>query len=222
MPTLKIVPKTDVDLQKFSQTHIILIPIRSFSDGKSRLSTVLTRHQRSNLMRQCAQNVLTAARSTPAFVLTSDPEVSEFATQEGRGVISDQGLSLNDAIQQSVTKLAHLGIEHITIAHGDLPLATDITYLYKTNKVSIVPDRRGEGTNVISLPTKYGFTFSYGPGSFIRHLNEAKKLGYQTEISNNPTLMMDIDTPEDLRDLIALNGQTINNQGSATIYRKSE
>ena len=54
------------------------------------------------------------------------------------------------------------------------------------------------GTNVVSVPTGAGFTFSYGPGSFQRHGAEARRLGLALRVVREPSLAYDIDVPADL------------------------
>ena len=62
----------------------------------------------------------------------------------------------------------------------------------------VVPDRHGDGTNVLLVPTGAGFEFAYGPGSFAAHLAEAERLGLPVEVVHDDDLAWDIDTPEDL------------------------
>jgi 2-phospho-L-lactate guanylyltransferase len=64
--------------------------------------------------------------------------------------------------------------------------------------VTIVPDRAGNGTNVICVPSDAGFTFSYGPGSFTRHTQEALRLGLPLRVMRTPSLSHDVDLPSDL------------------------
>jgi 2-phospho-L-lactate/phosphoenolpyruvate guanylyltransferase len=61
-----------------------------------------------------------------------------------------------------------------------------------------VPDRRGDGTNVIALPTDMPFQFAYGAGSFQRHLRSAVAAGLSVRVRRDPLLAIDIDTPSDL------------------------
>ena len=70
-----------------------------------------------------------------------------------------------------------MGVEHVTVAHGDLPMATGIGALDPFDGVTLVPDRYSDGTNIIRVPVRSGFRFSYGPGSFQRHLAECGRLG---------------------------------------------
>ena len=48
-------------------------------------------------------------------------------------------------------------------------------------------------------PADSGFRFSYGPGSFERHVAEARRLGLPIRVVDDPTLAIDIDEPADLR-----------------------
>ncbi len=202
MPTLKIMSINGIDLQKLSASHVILIPIRSFSDAKSRLSAILDASKRTNLMLDCARKVIAACGDLPKLVLTSDPFVQSFAQNHGCHLIEDKGGGLNPAIQHAYNLLVAYGIEHVTIAHADLPLAQDLTKLRVKDQSTIVPDRRHDGTNVISLPATCDFHFLYGPNSFERHLQEAKRLGLEINLVEDPTLTIDIDTPDDLMELL--------------------
>ena len=67
-----------------------------------------------------------------------------------------------------------------------------------TGTVTLVPDRRRDGTNVAVVPTGAGFCFAYGAGSFERHRTEAARLGLPCQIVYDRRLALDIDLPEDL------------------------
>jgi 2-phospho-L-lactate guanylyltransferase len=70
--------------------------------------------------------------------------------------------------------------------------------LGEPNTVTLVPDRRRDGTNVAVVPTGAGFQFAYGAGSFERHRAEAARLGLACEIVYDRRLALDVDIPEDL------------------------
>jgi 2-phospho-L-lactate guanylyltransferase len=65
--------------------------------------------------------------------------------------------------------------------------------------VTLAPDRSLDGTNVAGVPTRAGFRFSYGPGSFARHRAEAERCGLAVHLVYDARLACDVDTPEDLR-----------------------
>jgi 2-phospho-L-lactate guanylyltransferase len=64
--------------------------------------------------------------------------------------------------------------------------------------VTLVPDRRLDGTNVLAVPTEVGFGFAYGPGSFTRHRAEAQACGLPARIVRDDRLAWDVDLPADL------------------------
>jgi 2-phospho-L-lactate guanylyltransferase len=84
------------------------------------------------------------------------------------------------------------------VAHADLPLATRLHWVAEFPGVTLVPDRRLDGTNVLAVPTEAGFTFAYGPGSFARHRAEAQACGLPARIVRDDRLAWDVDLPADL------------------------
>ncbi len=64
--------------------------------------------------------------------------------------------------------------------------------------VTLVPDRFGNGTNVIAVPADAAFRFSYGPGSFARHRAEVARIGLPLHVLDLPDLAWDVDEPADI------------------------
>jgi 2-phospho-L-lactate guanylyltransferase (CobY/MobA/RfbA family) len=71
----------------------------------------------------------------------------------------------------------------------------------RDGKVSIVPDRHRDGTNVLSFPASVDFTTAYGPGSFDNHVRIAETLGLTVEVIHDDSLELDLDTADDLGEL---------------------
>src|SRR4051794_5201616 len=69
----------------------VVVPIRSFALGKSRLGTALGATDRAALLQRMATGVVRAARGLPVLVVTSAPEVQDWAWELGLGVIEDPG-----------------------------------------------------------------------------------------------------------------------------------
>ena len=97
-----------------------------------------------------------------------------------------------------VGRLAAAGASEVLVAHGDLPLARGLAQLAGFDGVTLVPDRRDDGTNVIGLAPGCGFRFAYGAGSFARHRAEARRLGLAVRVVREPALAWDVDIPDDL------------------------
>jgi 2-phospho-L-lactate guanylyltransferase len=182
----------------------VLVPVKSFRRAKERLAPVLDGPARARLVRELAARVIAAASPLPVFVVCDDPEVAAFAETQRAGVLWTPGLGLSGAVMRGVELLAAGGTTVVTVAHGDLPLAADLSAAGHgaedggTTEVTLVPDRRLDGTNVATVPAGAGFTFAYGAGSFGRHRAEAERLGLACRIVHDLRLASDVDVPEDL------------------------
>jgi 2-phospho-L-lactate guanylyltransferase (CobY/MobA/RfbA family) len=89
------------------------------------------------------------------------------------------------------------GIDHVVVAHGDLPLASALADLARPGHVVIVPDRRRDGTNVLSRPTSLALRAQYGAGSFDRHVAAALASGAAVTVRRDARLSIDVDTIAD-------------------------
>ncbi|MEI7622297.1 MAG: 2-phospho-L-lactate guanylyltransferase [Actinomycetes bacterium] len=176
----------------------VLIPVKAFSDAKARLADALAPEERAALAQSMASAVVAAAAPLDVWVVCDDSEVAAWATRHGASVLWKPGRGLNGAVNEGVADLAHLDVDTVIVAHADLPHAEKLEWLAENDDVTLVPDRHGDGTNVIVIPAHSGFVFSYGPASFSRHKAEAKRLGLQIRIVLDERLAWDVDRPEDL------------------------
>jgi len=183
---------------KGRQSHAVLVPVKAFADAKARLSSVLAPDQRKALARWTAERVVGAAGKLPVYVACDDDEVAKWAVDRSAIVLWHPGAGLNGAVTRSVKQLAQEGVTHVVVAHGDLPLAHELGALITPGAITLVPDAHRDGTNVLALPTDLGYSFSYGAGSFQRHLELALAGGHRTIVRRDPQLARDIDTPHDL------------------------
>ncbi len=176
----------------------VVIPIRGFSGGKSRLGALGP--ERAWLVAEMASRVLAAARPMPVAVVTSAREVRAWAAASGVTVLEDPG-SLDLAALAGVAWARSLGLGRVVVAHADLPLARSLSGLARDADrplVAAVPCHRDDGTPVLSVPTDIAFRFGYGPGSFRRHAAEARRLGLGFRVVRDPDLAHDVDAAEDL------------------------
>jgi 2-phospho-L-lactate/phosphoenolpyruvate guanylyltransferase len=177
---------------------VVLVPVKAFADAKARLATVLSPAEREALARWPAERVIAAAGELPVFVACDDDGVAEWATAHGASVLWHPGVGLNAAVTRGVADLRARGVRHVVVAHGDLPRPGSLPSVAVEGAITLVPDSRRDGTNVIALPTHAPFDFSYGPGSFRRHLQQAVAAGLAVAVRRDPLLSLDIDTPADL------------------------
>lgn len=181
-------------------TAAVLIPVKSFTMAKVRLAGVLDDAQRAALARAMAERVVEAAAPLPVWCVCDDPAVRDWAVAHGAGVEWTPGLGLNGAVQEATTRRGDAGATRVVVAHGDLPFAAGLAELADADdqEVVLVPDRRGHGSNVVSVPTGAGFRFAYGEGSLERHLAEAARCGLTVRLVRAEHLGWDVDEPDDL------------------------
>jgi 2-phospho-L-lactate/phosphoenolpyruvate guanylyltransferase len=181
----------------------VVVPLRSFTDGKARLASRLDATQRAQLVRDMANRVVDAAGDRAVVVVSNAPEVVAWAADRGLDVAADPG-SLDAAATAGVSHLARLGCERAVVSHADLPFATTFDHVASDGAeptVALVPCHRNDGTPVISVPIGRPFVFSYGPGSFARHCEEARRLGLAVRVVHDEALAFDVDIAADLERL---------------------
>lgn len=188
----------DTPAAGFMGPTAVLVPVKAFSEAKLRLAPALSPSDRAVLARTMAEHVLRSARRLPAAVVCDDRGVADWARSLGVLVLWEPGRGLNGAVAAGVELLARAGAARVVVAAGDLPLADDLGTIAGDTGVTIVPDRRGEGTNVLSVPTDHHYGFSYGPGSFSRHLAEARRLELPVRVVTGTPFAWDVDLPADL------------------------
>ncbi len=176
----------------------VLVPVKAFGQAKLRLAGALSPARRAELAQVMAERVVRSAGDLPVAVVCDDREVAAWARRLNALVIWEPGRGLNGAVHEGVARLYHAGVERVAVAAGDLPLATDLSWVTRFSGVTIVPDRRHDGTNVLGVPAGSGFTFSYGPGSFARHLAEARRCTQAVRVVHDSQLAWDVDLPADL------------------------
>lgn len=180
-----------------SDDTVVLVPIRSFDDAKTRLAGRLDAGARRRLVQRMAARVVAAAGSMPVRVVSDDPEVTAWATVHGATPLAVGVNGLNAAVTAAVEAVTSAGAGRVIVAHADLPFARDL-HRVSGHGIAIAPDRARDGSNVVNVPTGVGFRFAYGPGSFERHCDEAMRLGLPFTIVDASDLAWDVDDPADL------------------------
>jgi 2-phospho-L-lactate guanylyltransferase len=188
----------------------VVIPVRSFTHGKSRLLGALGAEEHEAFVRGLADRAADAASRHPTLVVTSAPEVRAWALARDLLVIADPG-SLDRAADAGRAWAAEQGLDRVIVLHADLP---DIVTLDSVSGdgaaevAVIVPCHRADGSPVVSLPVRAvpgrrPFDFAYGPGSFTRHCEAAARAGLEVRVVVDDAMGFDIDGPDDLAIVLA-------------------
>lgn len=190
---------------------IAILPVKSFGAAKQRLAPDLGAGSRQALAQAMFSDVLASLRRVGGLdsvaVVTAD-RVAESAALGGRVRV------LADTEQSGHTAAARIGIRHalasgfdrVLLVPGDTPLLDPeevAGLLARSGSVSIVPDRHGTGTNALVLSPPDAIVPSFGPGSRQRHVEAAEAAGVPHAVEQVPTLMLDVDTGDDLALLAA-------------------
>lgn len=193
------------DPSRLARIAGVVIPIRAFTLGNLRLAGALDDRERSELARSMAERVLAAAAPLRVVVISSAPEVQQWAEEHGADVLADPG-DLNRAAGAGITWCREHSLPRAIVAHADLPRSTPGALLRLAMDaalpiVGLVPCHRDDGTPVLSVPTQSDFAPSYGPGSFRRHVRAAHQAGLGVRVVRDAELGFDVDVPADLLEI---------------------
>jgi 2-phospho-L-lactate guanylyltransferase len=181
-------------------TLAVVVPVRAFDLGKSRLAEMFTPDERQALARAMAEVVVAPASGSDWLVVCDDERIAAWARDRNARPIQVSAHGLNaslDAARGDV--LASSPADWIAVAHADLPLAHG---LGETVAATLA------GSNVVVIPRHLwsNWEFRYGPGSFAAHCTMATELGATVTVIDDPHLATDVDTVDDLdlvRDFIS-------------------
>ena len=186
-----------------------ILPVKRFSDAKQRLGASVAETLRGELVRAMVGDVLSALERCGSIeltiVVTNEESVAEAARQQGAIVVADtaeEGQSA--AVALGIARAQAEGAARVLCVPGDCPaldpvevdaLLGDAT---AGASVVIVPDRHGTGTNGLLIAPPQTISPSFGPGSCERHRELARAAGASCRLERATSLLLDIDTGEDL------------------------
>jgi 2-phospho-L-lactate guanylyltransferase len=195
---------------------VILLPVKILANAKQRLASVLEQQARTELAQAMLRDVvetLAAYAGDGVSMATSDPFAIELAGQYGFEVIRDESnVSETDAIEMATLVCESRGIESTLVIPGDIPLieASDISAIYDSSPDTgsvLVPSKDKRGTNAVLRRPAALFPLRFGNDSFMPHLAAAIGTDKSCVVLSLPRIALDIDTPEDLRELAQASGE---------------
>lgn len=184
-----------------------IVPVKRFSEAKLRLAPRLSEPQRAALTQAMLEDLVEALTVVPeidALCIASDEPSLSVAPHL---LLHDPAdATLNDAVQHAVDVIVERGAETCCILHADLPLASSdgVSRLLRDHRsqggpsVTLAPDRRGRGTNVIICTPASALDFCYGGNSLAAHRTAAARVGITVRVIRDDALALDVDTPGDL------------------------
>lgn len=187
-----------------------IVPVKPLNRNNSRLSSVLSNDERSELNLRLLVQTINTLKSAPEIenilVISRDNQTLSVARKYGAQTVLEQRDSeLNVSLERATIVAKTYTTRGILILPADLPLLTkaDINRLLeKVNDppvVVVVPDRNRIGTNALVVCPAGLIEYEFGHGSFERHCWRAREAGARLEICELPSLALDMDLPEDLK-----------------------
>jgi 2-phospho-L-lactate guanylyltransferase len=191
---------------------VALLPVKNPRNAKQRLSGLLSFSQRERLARLLYEETLAtlcrAGGIDRVTVVTSDFETAEHARRSGVLVFEEnEQHSHSISADRACLRAMEMGAGTALLVPIDVPLAapSDFQRLAAAagRGLAIVPSSDGTGTNALVRTPPNVIESRFGPGSFQAHVDQAQSKGVPVEVLRLRGLMFDIDTPEDVAELLA-------------------
>jgi 2-phospho-L-lactate guanylyltransferase len=198
----------------------VLLPLKEFAAAKQRLAGVLSAPERAQLFEAMVDdvlNVLTAQSGIERVVICSRDRAAvwlaryyevEFLHEDQlpAAALARSPGALNAVVNAAARRCYAQGATDLLVVHGDLPLLndTELSHFIERHQaqagsaVTIAPDRRHSGTNLLAWRGLPEFTTFYGIDSLQQHCAQARALGVEPTLCDLPGASCDIDEPEDL------------------------
>ncbi|EKF86451.1 2-phospho-L-lactate guanylyltransferase [Methanobacterium formicicum] len=184
-----------------------IIPVSRFSEAKTRLSPTLSPLERENLLKSMLMDVIGAISGSvdQVVVISSDKDVLNFVADLNVTCLPEKGKTdLNGALTQAVEWCSNYA-NQVLIVPSDVPLihqdqVQEMIELSDKWPMVIAP-AKGGGTNALLCPTK-DIKMKFGDWSFFEHLKEAENAGVSWYIYDSFYLSLDVNTAEDLGEII--------------------
>jgi len=187
-----------------------IIPVKSFENAKTRLSSILDRDDRirlSILMLEDTLEILSVVhRLSQVITVSADKRVEEIAAKyEAKFLLEEKERGVNSAVAlaNSYCMKKEAADATMVIPH-DLPLldSTDISKVCELAEneikcIVICPSLRYDGTNMLLRKPPPIISTFYDANSYNMHVRAAVQLGIPIKYLFSKGLMHDIDTPED-------------------------
>jgi 2-phospho-L-lactate guanylyltransferase len=195
----------------------LIVPVKPFALGKSRLAPLLSAEERSTL----ARDLLTQTLKTVAAVkqlggiiaISRDESALALARSCGASTLIEGAIpaqaavdpeaGLNHALRQARHVAMERGADAVLVLPADLPLLTphDVEQLIQLgadhNPCVVLAGSGDGGTNALLVRPPHVIDFAYGPQSLQRHKTRAKTAGVAVHLLNSTGLALDLDSPED-------------------------
>ncbi len=195
--------------------NFALVPVKALAWGKTRLSALLAEEARRAVSQAMLIDVLNSLRRSSTVerfaVVSSDVTLLSLAQEFGAYTI-DEGRprGLSGAVTIGTEFCVRQGATALLVLLADLPLVEpeDIDFLFRQGEeighgVVLATCKEREGTNALLRVPPLVIPPCFGGPSLEAHRQAARQRGVPFRAVDVPHIAFDIDSVEDLRQLIA-------------------
>ena len=190
-----------------------ITPVRMLSNGKSRLSSVLSPSQREHLSKAMLSDVLSkiqASKITKGMLVVSpDQEVIKIASDFGaHGIKEEAEYGVNAAVEKGIEYALKNRADSIVVLPADLPrlniedLVSLVAAVEEDPTVVMTPSNRLDGTNALLMKPPAVMNLHYDQDSFRSHVLEAIEQNVRLKTVLRNGLMSDLDDQTDLTEYL--------------------
>ncbi|MGI0037720.1 MAG: 2-phospho-L-lactate guanylyltransferase, partial [Nitrososphaera sp.] len=192
-----------------------IVPVKKFENSKTRLSSMLSPEDRlhlSSVMLEETLHRLAAAASgiQKIIVVSSDERARKIAaSHDAVFQYEEKDSGVNSAVKLGEIYSTVNGADACLVVPQDLPLldpqeVSAFCDLARGEErcVVICPSQRYDGTNLLLRKPPAVMPTFFDQKSYENHLASAKERGIPVRIFATRKLMLDIDTPDDVRMLL--------------------
>lgn len=192
-----------------------IIPLKALPEAKGRFAGALGARDRRALTEWMARRVIGACRRcehiTDVVVVAGDDAGAALAYAAGAQAMVVAEPGLGHALGEA---------DRVVDADVSVVVAADLAAVRSEDLTAVITAAGDQGPVVVVAPTHDGGTgallrrpptiiaTSYGPGSAARHAQLAADAGARVVLVHAARLALDVDTPEQLRDALALDAES--------------
>jgi 2-phospho-L-lactate guanylyltransferase len=191
-----------------------IVPVKQFESGKSRLASLFTIDERAELSELLLDNTLNALTKTSALskviIVSSDERAEQIVKTYGAKFLKEEkDNGVNNAIAFADNYSSKAGADATIVIPQDLPLLLpeDIDmicgYAEQHEKSLIIcPSVRYDGSNALLRRPSLLINTYFDNDSYHMHLKTAIEAGANITVFLSYRIMRDIDTVEDVKNII--------------------
>jgi 2-phospho-L-lactate/phosphoenolpyruvate guanylyltransferase len=211
-----------------------IVPVKNFESGKSRLASLLTVEERVKLSELFLDYTLNTLSNTSAIsnvvVVSSDKRAERIAKLYNAKFLQEKkNQGVNAAVALADVYISEYAVDATIVIPQDLPLLLpeDIERICTSAQehekcLVICPSLRFDGSNALLRRPPLLITTNYDNDSYNVHIKKAKASNAIIKIIKTKRIMIDIDTVEDVINLIKINSRNKDNINKAVGFLTSK